>query len=135
VLYKISPQGSAELFAHNLPVDPKAAFRNSEGDLFLNTPEGIYRIWQPTPGERVQLVMADLARLGSFGILDDNRVNTLHTHLENAVTSLNRGKSGAAENHLRTFLRSLISYMREGILSEEHADNFILATEDILERL
>jgi hypothetical protein len=135
VLYKISPQGPAELFAYNLPVDPKAAYRNSKGDLFLNSPEGIYRIWQPKPEERVQLVMADLVELGTFGILDGNRVNTLHTQLENAVTSLNRGQSGAAENHLRTFLRSLTSYMREGILSEEYADNFILAIEDLLERL
>jgi hypothetical protein len=45
LLYQIPPGGEATLFASNLPIDPGYAARNMDGDIFLNTPEGLYRIW------------------------------------------------------------------------------------------
>ena len=50
VLYKVSPPDTVELFAYNLPVDSGTVHRNSDGDLILNTPDGIYRIWESDAG-------------------------------------------------------------------------------------
>jgi hypothetical protein len=33
------------LFGENLPVDAGYANRNSDGDVFLNSPDGLYRLW------------------------------------------------------------------------------------------
>jgi len=45
LLYRIPPNGTARLFGENLPVDAGYANRNAEGDIFLNSPDGLYRIW------------------------------------------------------------------------------------------
>jgi hypothetical protein len=45
LLYQIPPGGEASLFASNLPIDPGYADRNMDGEIFLNTPEGLYRMW------------------------------------------------------------------------------------------
>jgi hypothetical protein len=45
LLYRISPYGTARLFGENLPVDAGYVNRNSTGDIFLNSPDGLYRIW------------------------------------------------------------------------------------------
>ncbi len=47
LLYQISPGGEAELFASNLPIDAGYVNRNSNGDIFLNSPDGLYRVWIP----------------------------------------------------------------------------------------
>lgn len=46
LLYQLAPSGQARLFGSNLPVDGGYANRNSTGDIFLNSPDGLYRIWQ-----------------------------------------------------------------------------------------
>jgi hypothetical protein len=135
LLYKVASLGAAELFAQNLPIDSGSAHRNSDGDLFLNTPEGIFRIWEPTLGERVQLIIEDLDDLGDFAVLNEGRCKALQLKLESAVSSLNRGDSKAAEHQLKAFLRSLGAYIRVGIIPEERADTLILAVEDVLARL
>ena len=45
LLYRIPPNGTARLFGENLPVDAGYVNRNAEGDIFLNSPDGLYRIW------------------------------------------------------------------------------------------
>jgi WD40 repeat protein len=45
LLYRIPPNGTIRLFGENLPVDAGYANRNSNGDIFLNSPDGLYRIW------------------------------------------------------------------------------------------
>jgi hypothetical protein len=46
LLYRIPPNGTARLFGENLPVDAGYVNRNALGDIFLNSPDGLYRIWQ-----------------------------------------------------------------------------------------
>ncbi len=45
LLYRISPNDWKSLFGENLPVDAGYANRNSNGDIFLNSPDGLYRLW------------------------------------------------------------------------------------------
>jgi hypothetical protein len=45
LLYQIPPGGTARLFGENLPIDAGYANRNALGDIFLNSPDGLYRIW------------------------------------------------------------------------------------------
>ena len=45
LLYRIPPSGQARLFGENLPVDAGYVNRNSSGDIFLNSPDGLYRMW------------------------------------------------------------------------------------------
>jgi WD40 repeat protein len=45
LLYQITPGGLVRLFGENLPVDAGYVNRNSNGDIFLNSPDGLYRIW------------------------------------------------------------------------------------------
>ena len=47
LLYQVFPGDEAKLFASNLPIDPGYVNRNSNGDIFLNSPEGLYRVWIP----------------------------------------------------------------------------------------
>ncbi|MGD2148422.1 MAG: hypothetical protein PVH41_17140 [Anaerolineae bacterium] len=55
LLYQVHPAGQVELFASNLPVDAGYVNRNSTGDIFLNSPEGLYRLWIPAIQARVYL--------------------------------------------------------------------------------
>jgi WD40 repeat protein len=45
LLYQISPSGRVKMFGENLPVDAGYVNRNSDGDIFLNSPDGLYRLW------------------------------------------------------------------------------------------
>lgn len=49
LLYRIPPNGTARLFGDNLPVDAGYVNRNALGDIFLNSPDGLYRIWVWAP--------------------------------------------------------------------------------------
>jgi len=135
LLYRVSPAGVAELFASNLPVDAGSVSKNADGDMFLNTPEGIVRIWQPTLGERVELIIEDLDEFAAFGVLSEGRSNALRSKLQSAVASFDRGQSDAAVNQLEAFLRSLIAYVRGGHLSELLADQLLLAVDDVIDRV
>lgn len=135
LLYRVSSTGDAELFARNLPVDSGSAHRDSEGDLFLNTPEGIFRIWAPTNAERIQLVMDDLGALADFDVLSRGRYAALQVKLERATASLGRDQTQAAKNELSAFLQTVCAYVRAGIILQQRADPLILAVEDILARL
>jgi sugar lactone lactonase YvrE len=46
LIYRVSPDGSATLFAQNLPVDPKAIAVDAQGDVYITSPGGIYRIYR-----------------------------------------------------------------------------------------
>ena len=135
LLYKVSPAGDADLFAQNIPVDSGSVQRNSAGDLFLNSPEGIFRIWEPNNVERIQLVMDDLDELAYFGVLSPGRYNALQKRLEGTIASLDRDQNHAAENQLDAFLLTLRAYVRAGIIQQERADPLVLAVEDTLARL
>lgn len=135
LLYRVSSTGDAQLFAQNLPIDSGSVHRNSDGDLFLNTPEGIFRIWEPTNGERIQLVMDDLDELACFEVLSGGRYRALQERLESAIASLGRDQNQAAKNKLGAFLQTLRVYVRAGIIQQERAVGLILAVEDTLARL
>ncbi len=45
LLYRISPNDRMRLFGENLPVDAGYVNRNSNGDVFVNSPDGLYRLW------------------------------------------------------------------------------------------
>jgi sugar lactone lactonase YvrE len=135
LLYKVSPAGDTELFAENLPIDSGSVHRNSDGDVFLNSPEGIFRIWEPTDAERIQLVMDDLDELVHFGVLSTGHYSALDAMLESAIASLGRDQNQAAEKKLEAFLRTLCAYLRAGIIQQERADPLIIEVEDTLARL
>jgi hypothetical protein len=48
IIYRVTPDGEATLFARNLPIDPAAVIADSEGDVYFTSPGGIYRIY-PEP--------------------------------------------------------------------------------------
>lgn len=45
-IYRVEPDGTMNLFAQNLPIDPGAVAVDSQGDVYFTSPSGIYRIYQ-----------------------------------------------------------------------------------------
>jgi VCBS repeat-containing protein len=134
-LYQVSPLGDASLFARNLPIDSGWAGRNSTGTIFLSTPEGLHRIWLPTLQERLGLVRDDLDELQYYGALSVDQAASLDRWLARATTSLDRGQTHSAANHLKTFVRSVNELERDGILTKEQAAELERAADDVIERL
>jgi len=46
LLYKVQPNGKTSLFGKNMPVDAGSANPSADGVVFLNSPEGIYKLWE-----------------------------------------------------------------------------------------
>lgn len=45
LIYRVTPDGDATIFAQNLPTDPAAVVEDSQGDIYFTSPSGIYRIF------------------------------------------------------------------------------------------
>lgn len=45
LIYRVTPDGDATIFAQNLPIDPAAVVEDSQGDVYFTSPSGIYRIF------------------------------------------------------------------------------------------
>jgi len=46
ILFRITPGGKATLFAQNLPIDSAAVAVDSQGDVYITSPSGIYRLYR-----------------------------------------------------------------------------------------
>lgn len=46
LIYRVTSDGNASIFARNLPIDPAAVVVDSQGDVYFTSPGGIYRIFK-----------------------------------------------------------------------------------------
>jgi hypothetical protein len=125
VVYHVEPAGAAELFASQTPVDAGYVNQNSKGDVFLNSPEGLYRVWQATLAERLALVNEAVDDLVTFGALSSGRGRSLSAKLHAAATTAERENHRAAEAQVDAFLRSLSRFVVTGHLDEKPADHVV----------
>jgi hypothetical protein len=135
LLYHVAPDAGATLFACSIPIDSLGAFRTSEGDILLNSPEGLYRIWQPSLAERVQLVQEDLDVLAYYDALEPWQRRSLEQPLTAAIRRIERGQTRAAQNKLRMFLWRLQAFVDLGILTQFQADDLLSGVAEVLDRL
>jgi sugar lactone lactonase YvrE len=135
LLFHVDPDHGATLFACSLPIDSLGAFRTTDGDILLNSPEGLYRIWQPSLVERVQQVQEELDVLAYYDALEPWQQLSLEQPLTAAIEPIERGQTRAARNKLRKFLWRLQAFVNLGFLTESQADVLFLGVGEILDRL
>ena len=127
VLYHVEANGNAELFATQTPVDTGYANRNANGYIFLNSPEGVHRVWEASPSDRIQLVNKTVGQLVTFGALSTGQGRELSLQLAAAAATADRGDLPAAAQQVDAFLSTLSGFVREGLVDEKPAD-YLIAT-------
>lgn len=125
VLYQVDSDGTDTLFATDTPVDAGYANRTADGDIFLNAPEGTFRVWQATLSDRIALVADRVDQLVDFGALSKGRGRALGALLDNAAAAADRGHPDGAARLVDTFLKTLNRFVQLGQLDEEPADYVI----------
>jgi len=131
LLYQVNPMAGQEpfVFASNLPADAGYANCTKAGNIFLNTPEGLYRIWQPTAAERVEMVSDIVNQLVGYGELSAGQGQALVAKLEAVAASLERGQLAVAKVQVHAFLSQLRALTQAGLLDEAPADLLITAVD------
>jgi hypothetical protein len=132
VIYRVEASGVAELFATNTPVDAGYINRNAAGDVLLNSPEGLYRLWQPTLAQRIGLVSEYIDPLVTYGVLSEGQGRALTAKLTAASQAAEKGKTNQIEKQIEAFLHNLNAYVRAGLLTERQADYVIVPTNNLL---
>ncbi len=135
LLYHVDPDAGASLFACSLPIDSLGAFRTSEGEILLNSPEGLHRIWQPSLVERAQLVEEALDLLAYYDVLEPWQELWLEQPLTAAIRRIERGQTQAAQAKLKVFLRRLQAFVELGLLTESQAESLLSGVDEVLSRL
>jgi hypothetical protein len=130
LLYQVSPDEGAQLFASNSPVDAGYANRTARGDIFLNSPEGLYRLWQPTVAERVQQVGKLVEQLIYYGDLPAGQGRALLAKVNAIIDALERDQTAVALNLTNAFLLQLRSLTTTGVLDEALADSLIMMVQE-----
>lgn len=125
VLYQVGSDGIATLFGTDTPVDAGYANRTVNGDIYLNAPEGTFRVWQATLSDRIALVGERVDQLVAHGALSYGRGRALGTRLDNAADAADRGHTDVAARMVNAFLRTLNRFVRSGQLNEKPADYVI----------
>jgi hypothetical protein len=122
LLYRIIPGEGAALYASNLPVDSGAFVRNRAGEMFLNSPEGIYLVREKSYQERIQGVIYEIEEMVKAGFLTPSQGRSLKAKLKVAIKRLNGGKINIAINKLKFFIVQLDELVAAGVLSGEEAN-------------
>ena len=131
VVYRVGSDGTATLFATDTPVDAGYANRTRNGDIYLNAPEGTFRVWQATLSDRIGLVADRVDQLVAHGALSTGRGRALGTLLDNAANAADQGYSDVAARLVDAFLRTLNRFVLLGQLDEKPA-NYVTSEVDRL---
>lgn len=132
LIYRVGTFGVAQLFATNTPVDAGYVNRNATGDIFLNGPEGLFRLWQPTLAERIGLVGEYIESLVRYGALSEGQGRALTAKLTAAAEAAEQGKTIQTEKQIEAFLGNLNAFVRVGILTERQADYVVIPTNNLV---
>ncbi|MGD8856797.1 MAG: hypothetical protein PVG33_10745 [Chloroflexota bacterium] len=126
LLYEVDEESGAALFGSNMPVDSGYANRTAAGILFLNSPEGLYKIWQPTLAERVRQLGRLVEQLVTYGELPAGPGQSLLAKVEAIAAAVERDQPNVALNLANAFLLQVRALTTSGVLTEARADSLIL---------
>jgi hypothetical protein len=132
VLYQVGSDGTAVLFATNTPVDVGYANRNADNDIYLNAPEGTYRVWQATLSDRIALIAGIVDQLVTHDALSPGRGRALRALLDRAIDAADRGHPDVAGRLVDAFLGTLNRFVLAGLLDERPADYLISEVDRLL---
>jgi sugar lactone lactonase YvrE len=135
LLYKVRPNGKTSLFGKGMPVDASSANRNAEGVIFLNSPGGIYKLWEIDPAERIIALIQEIFNFKDQGKLSQKQAGSLTSKLNQAVRLIQQNKPNAAVSKLKRFITSVENFKSRSILSSQEAYFFKNAAQSIINQL